>query len=48
METSNGDDDEKEKKKFKDIWHNANLKKHVVPFPAIADAIIDAPDMLLP
>ena len=36
-----------QKKKFEDIWRNANMLKHVAPIPVIAEAITNTPDALL-
>ena len=49
-EESHSDEDEAEirKKKYEDIWHHATMLKHVAPIPAVAEAITDTPDALLP
>ena len=45
---SNEVDPEIQKKKYEDICRQANMLKHVAPIPAIAEAITDTPDALLP
>ena len=48
-EESHSDDEaEIQMKKFEDIWRHANMLKHVAHIPAIAEAITDTPDALLP
>ena len=48
MEEKGADDENDiQKKKFKDIWNNANLLKHVAPLAVIAHAITNTPDALL-
>ena len=47
-ESRDEDDAEIQKKKYEDIWRQANMLKHVAPIPAIAEAITDTPDALLP
>ena len=45
---SNEDEAEIQKKKYEDIWRQAKMLKYVAPIPAIAEAITDTPDALLP